>query len=160
VLASVDELRTQGFQISNGHIYEALEQITMLSGLQGRWQTLGNNPLIVCDTGHNLDGITWLLKQIESVPFNRLHMVIGFVKDKDVSAILQMLPETAIYYFTNAAIPRALDANKLANMAGEYGLHGSIFSTVKQAFDAAKTNASSNDFIFVGGSTFVVAEVV
>jgi len=160
VLASVDELRAQGFRISNNHIYEALEQVTTLTGLQGRWQTLGNNPLIVCDTGHNLDGITWLLKQIKSVPFNRLHMVIGFVKDKDVSSILQMLPETAIYYFTNAAIPRALEASKLANLAGEYGLHGSIFSTVKQAFDAAKTNASSNDFIFVGGSTFVVAEVV
>ena len=160
VLASVDELRRQGFQISNNHIYEALEQVTTLTGLLGRWQTLGNNPLIVCDTGHNPDGIAWLMKQITSVPFNRLHMVIGFVKDKDVTSILQLLPKTATYYFTNAAIPRALEANKLANMAGEYGLQGAFYSSVKQAFEAAKANASTNDFIFVGGSTFVVAEVV
>ncbi len=160
VLASVDELRTQGFQISNSNIYEALEQVTTLTGLLGRWQTIGNNPLIVCDTGHNPDGITWLMKQIKSVPFNRLHMVIGFVKDKDVSAILQLLPKTATYYFTNAAIPRALEANKLANLAGEYGLQGSFYFNVKQALEAAKANASTNDFIFVGGSTFVVAEVI
>ena len=158
VLTAVDELRNLGFVVSNNHIYQALEQVTLLTGLQGRWQSLGNNPLIICDTGHNKDGMSWVTEQIKAVPYRRLHMVIGFVNDKDISGILEMLPANATYYFTNAAIPRALEANKLARMASEFGLIGSSFSTVKQAFDAAKTNAGPEDFIFIGGSTFVVGE--
>jgi dihydrofolate synthase/folylpolyglutamate synthase len=160
VLTAVDELRNRGFRISNDHVYHALSQVTTLTGLQGRWQILGNNPLIVCDTGHNKEGMTWLIEQIKAVPYRHLHMVIGFVNDKDISGILKMLPSSATYYFTNASIPRALEANQLAGMAAGFGLNGSSFSSVKQAFDTAKASAGADDFIFVGGSTFVVGEIL
>jgi dihydrofolate synthase / folylpolyglutamate synthase len=160
VLAVVDELRELGYHISDEHVYKAMEQVTLLTGLQGRWQSLGDRPFVICDTGHNKDGISWVVEQINAVPCAHLHMVIGFVKDKDISSVLQILPKNAIYYFTNAAIPRALEAGKLAEKAAGYGLHGSVFSSVLQAFEAAKAKATGDDFIFVGGSTFVVAEVV
>ncbi len=160
VLASVDKLQSLGFEIGKTHIYNALKQVALLTGLMGRWQIINNSPLTICDTGHNIDGITWVLNQLKSLPYNKLHIVIGVVNDKDISSILQLLPQTATYYFTNASIPRALEANKLATMGGEYGLHGLCYYTVKQGFDAAKAIAAPNDIIFVGGSTFVVAEVL
>jgi dihydrofolate synthase / folylpolyglutamate synthase len=160
VLTAIDQLRAAGFHIPGEAIYEALAGTSEITGLTGRWQILGNNPLIVCDTGHNKDGIHWVTEQIRAVPYRQLHMVIGFVKDKDVSAILEQLPRKATYYFTRANIPRALDAGELKEMAVTFGLYGNSFATVIEALDTAKENAAKDDFIFVGGSTFVVAEVV
>jgi dihydrofolate synthase / folylpolyglutamate synthase len=160
VLTAIDQIRQSNLEIPEKAIYEALGKVTDITGLQGRWQPLGYNPLIICDTGHNKDGIGWVVKQIESVPFKQLHMVIGFVKDKDISGILKLLPTNAIYYFTNADIPRALEAGELKLKAMEHGLMGNSFPSVKQALEVAKKNAGPEDFIFVGGSTFVVAEVV
>jgi dihydrofolate synthase/folylpolyglutamate synthase len=160
VLNSVIELRKLGFLINETAIYDALKETTKITGLQGRWQPIGYNPLIVCDTGHNKDGIEWVVQQIRTVPFKQLHMVIGMVKDKDVSSVLKLLPAHAIYYFTNAAIPRALPAEELKEMAKDFGLHGNSYQTVALALEAAKQNAAKEDFIFVGGSTFVVAEIV
>lgn len=160
VLNSVVELRKQGLSIEESAMYEALKDVSKMTGLQGRWQVIGNNPLIICDTGHNKDGISWVVQQIGTIPFRKLHMVIGMVKDKDVNSILKMLPVDAEYYFTNASIPRALPAEELKEMAREFHLKGNSYQTVAMALATAKQNAKEDDFIFVGGSTFVVAEIV
>jgi dihydrofolate synthase/folylpolyglutamate synthase len=130
------------------------------TGLQGRWQTIGKDPLMICDTGHNVEGMAWVVQQLKATSFQQLHMVIGFVKDKDVTSILKLLPVKARYYFTNANIPRALDAQELKTKALTFGLLGEHYVSVQEAFEAAKTNASKEDLIFIGGSTFVVAEAI
>jgi dihydrofolate synthase/folylpolyglutamate synthase len=160
VLSVIDRLKEKGWQISDTHIYEALSSVVRITGLKGRWQELGHNPLIVCDTGHNTHGMQWVITQILAVPCRTLHIVIGFVNDKDVSSIIAMLPKHAVYYFTQANIPRALPADKLQELASSYKLNGTSYQSVQEAFSAAKQQAVSDDFIFVGGSTFVVAEVL
>ena len=160
VLNAVEELRKAGLEIRDSSVYDALKEAAKITGLLGRWQPIGFNPLIICDTGHNKDGISWVVQQINAVPFKQLHMVIGFVKDKDIHAILKLMPSTAIYYFTNASIPRALPAHELKELAYSYHLMGESYSSVGLALKKAQENASGDDFIFVGGSTFVVAEVV
>lgn len=160
VLAAIHKLNETGIQIPRDAIYDGLATAASTTGLCGRWQALGFNPLIICDTGHNKDGISWVVKQIEAVPYKNLHMVIGFVKDKDIRSVLQLLSTKATYYFTNAQIPRALGAGELQSLAGEYGLNGSYYNSVSEALAAARNNALPDDFIFVGGSTFVVAEVI
>jgi len=160
VLTAIDNLQETGIAISNESIYEGMAAVTKTTGLQGRWQPIGYNPLIICDTGHNKDGISWVVEQINAVPFKQLHMIIGFVKDKDIGAILSLLPASATYYFTNATIPRALNANELKELALTYQLKGESYPSVKIALEAAKKNAEKEDFIFVGGSNFVVGEVV
>jgi dihydrofolate synthase/folylpolyglutamate synthase len=160
VLTAIDQLRRIGFSVQNVALYHALNNVTGITGLQGRWWPIGYNPLIICDTGHNYDGIYWVTQQMRTIPYKQLHIVIGFVKDKDVTSMLQLLPDNAKYYFTNAKIPRALDAHELRGKALEYGLLGDSYPSVRKALDAAKANAAKDDFIFVGGSTFVVAEVL
>jgi len=160
VLSTVDHLRSRGFVIENTHINTALKNVIPITGLMGRWQTLSSDPLVICDTGHNEDGIREVLKNIMSVSYNRLHMVIGMVKDKDISKILQLLPEDATYYFCQPHIPRAMDADSLMKRALAEGLTGKAYPSVREALEASKSNASPGDLIFVGGSTFVVAEVV
>ena len=159
VLQSI-ELLQQIFYITNKDIYNGLENITKLTGIQGRWQTLGNNPLIIADTGHNFDGVTEVVEQIKNTPYKNLHIIIGMVNDKNIDSILKLLPLDATYYFTKAHIPRALDEKILSTKANTIGLKGNTYSNVKLAFETAKENAEENDLIFVGGSTFVVAEVL
>jgi dihydrofolate synthase/folylpolyglutamate synthase len=160
VLASIDEMINWGIKIEISHIYEALADVSKNTGLLGRWQILGANPFIVCDTGHNEDGIGWVLQQIKATPHKRLHLIIGFVNDKAIDKILAMLPLDGIYYFTQANIPRALDCYELKAKAALVGLSGQSFKSVSEAYNIAKQNAQADDMIFVGGSTFVVAEVV
>ncbi|MDB5132889.1 MAG: fgs [Mucilaginibacter sp.] len=160
VLAAVEELRHQGFQITDDHIKTALRQVKTLTGLHGRWEMLNKDPLTICDTGHNPEGITEVLKNIAAVPYEHLHFVIGVVNDKDISKILAMLPKNATYYFCKPDIPRGLEAESLKQKAESFGLHGDTYFSVKAAFDTAQQNAGKNDLVFVGGSTFVVAEVV
>ncbi|OCX51437.1 dihydrofolate synthase [Mucilaginibacter sp. PPCGB 2223] len=160
VLAAVDELRKQGFVISDAHIAEALKQVKTLTGLRGRWDTLSTNPLVICDTGHNPDGIAEVMKNIAATPYQQLHFVLGMVNDKDHSKVLDMLPEDAIYYFCKPDIPRGLEAESLKQKAESFGLQGSVYASVPEAFKAAKQAAKPDDLVFVGGSTFVVAEVV
>ena len=160
VLSSVNELRIQGFVISDEHIQSALKQVKTLTGLMGRWQTLSIMPLVICDIGHNEDGITEVLKNIENTPFEKLHIVFGMVKDKDISKVLKLLPGNASYYFCQPDIPRAKNAGELAEEANAWELCGKAYSSVKEALKSAKENASPNDLIFIGGSTFVVAEIV
>lgn len=160
VLSSVSELRKAGFVITDDHLIEALKQVKNLTGLAGRWQIISQKPLVICDTGHNEDGIREVLKNIELQQYNSLHMVIGMVNDKDIHKILQLLPKNAIYYFCSPDIPRGKLATELKDEASAVGLTGNSFKSVSLALQQAKKSASDDDLIFVGGSTFVVAEVV
>jgi len=160
VLLALDILKDKGFSISDKQTKDGLAVASASTGLLGRWQTLQDKPMTICDTGHNIDGITQVLEQIAKVKREKLHMVIGMVGDKDIEGVLALLPKDAIYYFTKAAIPRALNQLVLADKAACYNLKGNTFPTVKEALDAAKKNATPNDLIFIGGSTFVVAEAI
>ncbi len=160
VLKSVELMKIRGWNISDDNILQGLAATTKLTGLLGRWQILGANPRIVCDTGHNFDGITQVVSQLEQTPYKTLHIVFGMVSDKEPDKILGLLPQNAIYYFTKANIPRALNEEVLASKAKGYGLEGKCYESVKEAFAAAKNRAGENDVIFVGGSTFVVAEIL
>ncbi|HEY9535677.1 MAG TPA: folylpolyglutamate synthase/dihydrofolate synthase family protein [Mucilaginibacter sp.] len=160
VLATVNQLRSQGFAITDNHIKTALRQVKTLTGLHGRWETLSTAPLIICDTGHNPDGIQEVLKNIANVKYKQLHFVIGMVNDKDGAKVLSMLPKDAVYYFCKPGIPRGLESETLQAKAAEFALHGNVYSSVKAALGAAQSAAQPDDLVFVGGSTFVVAEVV
>jgi len=160
VLAATLNLRKQGFIISDDNIREALANVTLLTGLHGRWEVLSQHPLTICDTGHNPEGINEVLQNIKAVKFENLHFVLGVVNDKDISKMLGMLPKNAIYYFCKPDIPRGLEAENLKQNAETFGLAGEVYPSVKAAFLAAQANAGENDLVFVGGSTFVVAEVV
>jgi dihydrofolate synthase/folylpolyglutamate synthase len=160
VLAAVDELRVQGYNITDDHIKTALKQVKTLTGLHGRWETISTNPLTICDTGHNPEGITEVLQNIAAVDYTHLHFVIGMVNDKDISKVLATLPNNATYYFCRPDIPRGLDAESLKERAAEFGLHGEIYADVKAALTNAQNAATVTDLVFVGGSTFVVAEAI
>ncbi|MBB6109939.1 dihydrofolate synthase / folylpolyglutamate synthase [Mucilaginibacter lappiensis] len=160
VLSAVEELRKQGFIITDEHIITALKQVKTLTGLHGRWEVLNIQPLTICDTGHNPDGIQEVVKNIVAVNYQQLHFVIGMVNDKDITKVLALLPTKAIYYFCKPDIPRGLEAESMQQQANIFGLHGNTYPSVKVALMAAQANATDNDLVFVGGSTFVVAEVV
>jgi dihydrofolate synthase/folylpolyglutamate synthase len=160
VLSTINELRLQGFIITDEHIRTALSSVKALTGLHGRWETIAQSPLTICDTGHNPEGIQEVLKNIARVKHEQLHFVIGMVNDKDSSKVLSALPKNAIYYFCKPDIPRGLEAATLQEKAVSFGLEGEAYPSVKQALAAAQAGANANDLVFVGGSTFVVAEVV
>jgi len=149
-----------GFGLDEAHFARGVADVVRNTGLMGRWQILGHSPLTVCDTGHNREGLEYVIRQIKAVSMARLHMVIGFVNDKDLSSILPLFPEEAHYYFTKASIPRAMDEQVLKAEAEKYGLHGTSHASVALALDSARQSADPDDMIFIGGSTFVVAEVL
>jgi dihydrofolate synthase / folylpolyglutamate synthase len=159
VLQSVEILRQIGYKISEEALRHGLANAALLSQLKGRWQVLQQNPIIVADVAHNYGGLSETLAQIQSYDFNRLHVVMGFVKDKDISGVLQLFPKDAAYYFCAADIPRSLSVADLAALARRIGLNGKEYASVNDALSAAKRQAEKDDFIYVGGSTFVVAEV-
>ena len=146
--------------ISPEYIQKGLTNVCKNTGLMGRWQTLSTNPLIICDTGHNVGGWKYLAPQISSVPCDRLHIVFGMVDDKDIRNVLSMLPKNAVYYFTQANNHRAIPAQQVGELAKEYGLSGNTYPTVAQAYEEAKSSASENDFIFIGGSSYIVADLL
>lgn len=154
------EIMKDAYKISKENIYDGILNVAKKTALKGRWQILGYNPLIVCDTGHNEAGIAEVVKHINVVPHKKLHFVFGTVNDKKLDNILRLLPKKATYYFTKANIPRAMDENELAGIASKFNLRGNTYPTVSAAFSNAKNNAEQNDLVFVGGSTFVVAEVL
>ena len=159
-MATANELRAHGFTITNDHIKTALRQVKNLTGLHGRWETLSTSPLTICDTGHNPDGIAEVLKNIANIKYQQLHFVIGMVNDKDGAKVLSMLPKNAIYYFCKPDMPRGLEAEALQQKAAEFGLTGDAYPSVKEALKAAQGAAQTGDLVFVGGSTFVVAEII
>jgi len=159
-LSAINELRKNGFEISIDQLYAGLACVVANTGLIGRWQYLGYNPQIICDTGHNMDGIQLIVEQLRNTPHKKLHIVLGMVNDKDHAAVLELLPKKAEYYFTKASIPRSLNEKALMEMAEKVGLKGEAYSDVSQALKNAQKNAGANDLIFIGGSTFIVADVL
>ena len=160
VLETVLSLRNNGLHISDQNIYNGIANTIRNTGLLGRWQELSQTPYTVCDTGHNIDGLTEIVAQLKTCTYEQLHFVIGMVNDKDVDSVLRILPKDAIYYFCKASIPRAMDEKTLAEKARVNHLHGKTFPTVAAAYQAAREAASNRDMIYIGGSTFVVAEVI
>ncbi len=158
VVATLRELKN--FKVSEAQIRAGLLKVGKNTGLMGRWQVLQEHPMIICDTAHNLDGLQLVVNQLLQQQFNTLHIVLGFVKDKDLQAILPIFPKNAMYYFARPNVPRGLEAGLLHEMALGYGLMGASYATVMDALSMAKAQAKNSDLIFVGGSTFVVAEVV
>lgn len=158
VLACIGELKA--FDVSEAHIKRGLEHVVANTGLQGRWQILGERPLVVCDTAHNKEGLSYVLAQIKRQTFRKLHMVLGFVSDKDVRGILGMFPKDAQYYFVKPDIPRGMDVGTLRELALQQGVDGTVHGSVKEGLELAMAQAEEGDMVFVGGSTFVVAEVV
>lgn len=159
-IATLNCLISKGWIISQEHIKRGLQHVVKNTGLLGRWQVLSESPLTICDTGHNEEGMKELVEQIKSTPYNKLHIVFGAVNDKSIDKVLELLPKTAQYYFCAANIPRALAVEELMIVAEKKGLNGIKCSSVKNALSIAQSNAKGNDLIFIGGSTFVVAEVV
>ena len=160
ILCAVLTLIEQGYNIKEKHVHEGIAKVCSLTGLMGRWQRLGNVPLAICDTGHNIGGMQYIVGQLASTPHERLHFVIGMVNDKDIDSVLGILPKDAEYYFTQASVQRALSAESLAIKAGKVGLKGVVITDVKEAYRKARQNATKDDLIFVGGSTFVVADLL
>ncbi|NDV67607.1 folylpolyglutamate synthase/dihydrofolate synthase family protein [Dysgonomonas sp. 25] len=160
ILTAVKELIRLGYNISTKAIREGFAYVVDITGLMGRWQTVQTNPRIICDTAHNVGGMKYIAEQLAGERYGKLHFVLGMVNDKDISAVLDLLPKEAIYYFTRASIPRALDEKELASKAAMAGLTGQVYHTIKEAIDAAKQASATNDLIFIGGSNFVVADAL
>ncbi len=161
VLEALEVLNQQGnFKIDESSIYKGLKSVKKVTGLQGRWQILSKKPLMICDTGHNEAGIAEVVKNIENTPHKNLHIVFGMVKDKDITKVLSLLPVGAVYYFCKPDLERALEADALKTQAAQHGLKGKVYESVSQAIEKAKETAATDDLIFIGGSTFVVAEAL
>lgn len=158
ILTALDELR-KTFTIPDGAIARGFADVCSLTGFTGRWTLISRSPLTVCDTGHNTGGWQYTRSRLAAMP-RPLHMIIGFVSDKDVDHILEMMPADATYYFTQASIPRAMPAGTVAGRAVRHGLSGLVFHSVGEAYAAAKKKASPDDSIFIGGSTFIVADLL
>ncbi len=161
VLKTLEVLQANGtFLIKPEHIAEGIKDAAKLTGLMGRWQQLGDAPKIFCDTGHNREGLLEVFKQLNQETFEQLHIVMGMVNDKDLDSILPLFPKEAIYYFCKPNLERGLDEAILREKAAVFGLKGEIYISVEEAYKAAFAVAKENDLIFVGGSTFVVAEII
>ncbi|MCF8308474.1 MAG: bifunctional folylpolyglutamate synthase/dihydrofolate synthase [Bacteroidales bacterium] len=158
-IAAADSMATS-FGINYAHIKSGIKNVIENTGLQGRWQVLNRKPLVICDTGHNSDGIRMITKQLLSLNKDHIHFVLSTVNDKNLTEVLSLLPESATYYFCKADIPRGLPVEELMEKAAKEGLKGEAYPSVKAAFEAAKANARENDVVFVGGSTFTVAEIL
>ncbi len=160
VLCCVERLRLLGFSISENVLHEALENVKVLTGLRGRWDVIQHHPDVIVDVAHNRDGIREVLNQLKYIyPAADLHFVLGFVKDKDINAMLKLFPASASFYFTNAQIPRALPHAQLKALAAEYHLLGNSYDNVTDAINAAKLIAAEQDVIMVCGSFFIIAEI-
>lgn len=159
VIAVTDFLKHQGWDISDENLKNGLLNVVKNTHLKGRWQTLSTHPTVVCDTGHNIGGLTYVMEQLKKQAYTQLHIVIGFVKEKDVKGVLELFPKEAYYYFCSPNIKRGLAVETLKEIATAKGLKGEAYSSVQEAVSAAKAKALPTDFIFIGGSTFVVSEL-
>ncbi|MFN8355887.1 MAG: folylpolyglutamate synthase/dihydrofolate synthase family protein [Spirosomataceae bacterium] len=159
VLLACEWLNKVGIPVSELAIRRGLSSVQVLAGLKGRWQVLQSRPLIVCDTAHNEPGIQRVLHQLQSIPKKQLFFVLGFVKDKDIRTILALFPTEASYFFCQSTTPRALNTSMLQSLAAEFGLIGEAIPNPNQALEIARRMAGEEDVIYVGGSTFVVAEI-
>lgn len=160
VIKTILILQEKGWKIDLPAIKNGIRNVKKLTGLMGRWQVLGEKPLIICDTGHNKEGVLQVLENIKLTPYRQLHFVLGMVNDKDISGVLNLLPKNAYYYFCKPNIPRGLESDELMKQAIGIGLNGEDCKDVESAVKTAKSNASKDDLIFIGGSTFVVADAL
>jgi dihydrofolate synthase/folylpolyglutamate synthase len=160
ILTVLNHWHSPLFPVTKEAVSEGLLHVCELTGLRGRWQRLQTHPTLVCDTGHNVGGIRYIVEQLRREHYRRLHIIIGMVNDKDIRGVLALLPREATYYFTRASVPRALPAEELATLARTFGLQGASYPTVHRAVAAALEQAEADDFIFVGGSSFIVADLL
>lgn len=159
ILTAVEELRRLGLELSDEAVSKGLAEVCALTGLRGRWETLSHSPWVICDTGHNEDGVRYVVEQLRSLGCP-LHIIFGMVSDKDVRHVLALLPREARYYFTAARVARALPARELQELAESYGLRGEAYPDISAALKAAKASAAAGELIFVGGSNFLVADLI
>ena len=160
VLASLEILRSLGWDISDENLKVGMLNTIKNTGLRGRWEILSEYPKVICDTAHNVEGLNYIMKQLQQEEYDNLHIVLGIVKDKDLGKILPLFPTNATYYFSQPSIPRGMDVNELKKNAEKFQLKGNAFESVQKAYIAANENAKKEDLIFVGGSTFSVAEII
>lgn len=160
VLTAINILIELGYDITKANVAEAFLNVCKTTGLMGRWMQIGTSPKQICDTGHNVGGISQIVEQLNNLDYNVLRIVIGFVSDKDITHILELLPSSATYYFTNASVKRALPAPELLKLATEKGLNGKCYSSVTDAYNQALCDANIDDIVFIGGSTFIVADLL
>ena len=159
-LTAIDQLNELDYKISNSSIKRGFEKVTEITGFKGRWQELQRAPTVVTDTGHNVGGFRYIVEQLQAQTYKTLRIVIGMVNDKDISAVLALLPSDARYYFTQANIIRALPAKELKKQAESFGLTGEAYVSVKEAVRGALEEADQDDFVFIGGSNFIVGEAI
>lgn len=160
VQVAIAQLQKKGWAIGIQHIAKGLKKVTQNTGMQGRWQVLEKAPKIICDTAHNKEGLTYVVKQLQEEKYDRLHIVLGVVADKNLEEIVPLLPQRATYYFCRPNVPRGMEVQKLRKQAVTMGLKGKAYPSVIDALEKAKLNAGNKDLVFVGGSTFVVAEIL
>lgn len=160
VIATVKILREKGWDIPEECLKNGLNSVKLHTSLQGRWDIIKEKPKVICDTAHNSEGLSLVFKQLKKEKFQHLHIVLGVVSDKDLNKILPLFPKSAIYYFSKPGVPRGLEAKVLGQKAGEFELEGRVFNSVSEAYDAAVDAALDEDLVFVGGSTFTVAEII
>lgn len=160
LLSAIRQLKVRGYALTDEAVREGFAGVCELTGLMGRWQKVGSCPTVICDTGHNVGGISYIVEQLALQTYDRLHIVMGMVNDKDISGVLAMLPRKASYYFTQASVQRALPAGRVKELANKFGLEGEDYPDVSSALAAAKAAATDKDLIFVGGSSFIVADLL
>ena len=160
VLQTIRILQKQNWKISQSNIEKGLEQVVKKTGLKGRWQILKEDPKVICDTAHNKEGLVYVMKQLQEENYNALHIVFGVVNDKDLDSIIALLPKKATYYFCKPNIPRGKNAEELFTYFKEKNYVGNVYNSVNEAYKQALIQAEKNDVIYVGGSTFVVAEII
>lgn len=159
VLEAIHQLSTKGWKLAPHIVQKALSRVKHLTGLHGRWEIVHRHPMVVLDVGHNVDGMQQIVRQLELASYDHLHIIIGMVRDKEIDPVLQLLPKQATYYFTQAQIPRALEATALQQKAAGYALNGQVYPDVNNALQHALLHAHANDLILVCGSVFLVGEV-
>jgi dihydrofolate synthase/folylpolyglutamate synthase len=158
LIQAIDILRDKGFAIAEIDIYHGLKKIIEHTDFMGRWQIVGHNPLFLLDSAHNADGITEVVQQLQNMPHEQLHLIISFVKDKDVQSILKLLPKNGHYYFTRSSVPRSMNEDELMLLGKQCGLSGNSYDSVEKALQDTKRNAGRNDIIIITGSMFLIAD--
>lgn len=160
ILSALRLLIQKGYQLFDRNVRQGFSEVSEMTGLMGRWQKISEQPTIICDTGHNIGGIAYIADQLSRQTYKNLHIIIGMVNDKDIRGVLALLPKDARYYFTKAGVKRALPEQELQKLAEQAGLKGETYKDVPTALSAAKAQAGKEDFIFVGGSSFIVADLL
>lgn len=160
ILTAINILEEIGLAIQPENIIEGFKHVCELTGLRGRWEKIDKNPITICDTGHNINGLEYIVKQLQQQKYEKLHIVFGMVNDKDIEGVLSIMPKEATYYFCQASVKRAMPSQQLKTLAEAHELKGNTFANVLDAYNSARQNASQNDFIYIGGSSFIVADLI